>query len=284
VHPYLRRRDGEEPITYPHPALEPVLAKTLGVPPFQEQLMQLAVVAAGLTPGEADVLRRAMGSKRSLERMQALRQRLYDGMAANRVTGPPADDIYEKIKAFSSFGFPESHSIPFAFLALASSWLKLYYPAAFLAGLLNAQPMGFYSPQTLVHDARRHGITVLGVDINTSAAGATLEPTDTRGYTGPGPPQPAVRLGLASVRAISDDLAARIAGERDTNGPYTDMPTSPAESGSPPPRSRPSPPPAPSTASASPAAARCGPPARPPATGPGNSTSPQTPDHQGCRP
>jgi error-prone DNA polymerase len=223
VHPYLRRRDGEEPITYPHPDLEPALKKTLGVPLFQEQLMQLAVVAAGFTPGEADVLRRAMGSKRSLERMQALRQRLYDGMATNGITGPAADDIYEKINAFSSFGFPESHSISFAFLALASSWLKLYYPAGFLAGLLNAQPMGFYSPQTLEHDARRHGITVLGVDVNTSAAGATLEPTDARGYTGPGPAQPAVRLGLASVRTISEDLATHIAGERDTHGPYTGM-------------------------------------------------------------
>jgi error-prone DNA polymerase len=224
VHPYLRRRDGEEPITYPHPDLEPVLAKTLGVPLFQEQLMQLAVVAAGFTAGEADVLRRAMGSKRSVERMQALRQRLYHGMAAKNITGAAADDIWEKIKSFAAFGFPESHSISFAFLALASSWLKLYYPAAFLAGLLNAQPMGFYSPQTLVHDARRHGIEVRGVDINASAAQATtLEPTDARRYSGPGPTQPAVRLGLSSVRTLSKELAAQVAGERDSNGAYTDM-------------------------------------------------------------
>jgi error-prone DNA polymerase len=223
VHPYLRRRDGEEPVTYPHPDLEPVLAKTLGVPLFQEQLMQLAVVAAGFTPGEADVLRRAMGSKRSLERMQALRQRLYNGMHAKGIVGPAADDIWEKIKSFAAFGFPESHSISFAFLSLASSWLKLYYPTAFRAGLLNAQPMGFYSPQTLVHDARRHGITVLGVDINTSAADATLEPTDTRRYTGPGPAQPAVRLGLSTVRTLTEDLATQIATERDIHGAYTDM-------------------------------------------------------------
>jgi error-prone DNA polymerase len=223
VHPYLRRRDGEEPVTYPHPDLEAVLAKTLGVPLFQEQLMQLAVVAAGFTAGEADVLRRAMGSKRSVERMQALRQRLYDGMVAKSITGPAADDIWEKIKSFAAFGFPESHSISFAFLALASSWLKLYYPAAFLAGLLNAQPMGFYSPQTLVHDARRHGIEVRGVDINASAAQATLEPTDARRYSGPGPTQPAVRLGLSSVRTLSKELAAQVAGERDSNGAYTDM-------------------------------------------------------------
>jgi error-prone DNA polymerase len=200
-----------------------VLNKTLGVPLFQEQLMQLAVVAAGFTAGEADVLRRAMGSKRSVERMQALRQRLYDGMAAKGITGPAADDIWEKIKSFAAFGFPESHSISFAFLALASSWLKLYYPAAFLAGLLNAQPMGFYSPQTLVHDARRHGIEVRGVDINASAAQATLEPTDARRYSGPGPTQPAVRLGLSSVRTLSKELAAQVAGGRDRNGPYTDM-------------------------------------------------------------
>jgi error-prone DNA polymerase len=224
VHPYLRRRDGEEPVTYPHPDLEPVLSKTLGVPLFQEQLMQLAIIGAGFSPGEADQLRRAMGSKRSVERMEALRQRLYDGMTAKGITGSAADDIWEKIKSFAAFGFPESHSISFAFLALASSWLKLYYPAAFLAGLLNAQPMGFYTPQSLVHDARRHGIEVRGVDINTSGAGAVLESSTAAAYTGPGPNQPAVRLGLASVRTISDDLAQRIASDRDTHGPYTNMP------------------------------------------------------------
>src|SRR5262249_2089627 len=141
----------------------------LGVPLFQEQLMQLAVVAAGFTAGEADVLRRAMGSKRSVERMQALRQRLYDGMAAKSITRPAADDIWETMNCLAAFGFPESHSISIAFLALASSCLKRLSPAAFLAGLINAQPMGFCSPQTLVHDARRHGIEVRGVDINASA-------------------------------------------------------------------------------------------------------------------
>jgi error-prone DNA polymerase len=223
VHPYLRRRDGEEPITYPHPDLERVLKKTLGVPLFQEQLMQLAVVAAGFSPGEADTLRRAMGSKRSVERMEALRQRLYDGMAAKGITGAAADDIWEKIKSFAAFGFPESHSISFAFLAIASSWLKLYHPAAFLAGLLNAQPMGFYTPQSLVHDARRHGIEVRGVDINASGAGAVLEHAGPSGYAGPGPRQPAVRIGLSSVRTISKDLAAQIASERDDSGAYATM-------------------------------------------------------------
>jgi error-prone DNA polymerase len=223
VHPYLRRRNGAEPVTYPHPDLEPVLRKTLGIPLFQEQLMQIAVGAAGFSPGEADQLRRAMGSKRSADRMEALRQRLYDGMRTKGIVDAAADDIWEKIQSFASFGFPESHSISFAFLALASSWLKLYYPAAFLAGLLDAQPMGFYSPQSLVHDARRHGVEVRGVDINVSAAGARLEPTTARGYTGPGPAQPAVRLGLSVVRSISDQVAEQIAGDRTANGPYASM-------------------------------------------------------------
>src|SRR5690606_29360361 len=138
VHPYLRRRDGLEEVEYPHPSLEQHLERTLGIPLFQEQLMQIAVTAAGFSPGEADELRRAMGNKRSHAKMAALRQRLYDGMAANGITGQAADDIYTRIESFASFGFPESHSFSFAFLAMASSWLKRYYPAAFLAGLLNA--------------------------------------------------------------------------------------------------------------------------------------------------
>jgi error-prone DNA polymerase len=223
VHPYLRRRRRDEAITYPHPSLKPVLRKTLGVPVFQEQLMNIAVIGAGFSPGEADTLRRAMGSKRSVEKMESLRQRLYDGMAANGITGPPADDIYEKIKGFSSFGFPESHSISFAFLALASAWLKLYYPAALLAALLRAQPMGFYSPQSLVRDARQHGIEVRGVAVNASHADASLEPESSGTYSGPGPEQPAVRLGLSAVRTISADVATRIVDDRARRGPYTTM-------------------------------------------------------------
>jgi len=232
VHPYLRRRDGLEPITYPHPSLEPHLRKTLGVPLFQEQLMEIAMTACGFTPGQADDLRRAMGSKRSTEKMLALRQRLYDGMAAHSIIGATADDIYGKIQAFAAFGFPESHSISFAFLALASAWLKLHYPAAFLTALLNAQPMGFYSPQSLVHDARRHGVTVHGPDINVSAAAACLGPCDadipgrapdTPSGRGPSPRPLAVLLGLSNVRTISGDLAARIVTERDHNGPYRSM-------------------------------------------------------------
>ena len=165
VHPYIRRRNGQEPVTYLHPLLEKSLAKTLGVPLFQEQLMQMAIDVAGFTPAEADQLRQAMGSKRSHERMERLRDRLYEGMAANGITGEVADEIYDKLAAFANFGFPESHSVTFAYLVYSSSWLKLHYPAAFCAALLNAQPMGFWSPQTLVADARRHGV-VVGVDVN----------------------------------------------------------------------------------------------------------------------
>ncbi len=216
VHPYLRRRDGLEPVTYPHPDLEPILHKTLGVPLFQEQLMEIAIRVCGFTPGQADELRRAMGSKRSLEKMVAMKQRLYDGMAAHGLDRLTADDIYTKIQAFAAFGFPESHSISFAFLAIASSWLKLHYPDAFLAALLNAQPMGFYSTQSLVHDARRHGVTVLRPDVNISGADATLEPHEEA--TGL-----AVRLGLSGVRTIGADLAERIVAEREANGPFASM-------------------------------------------------------------
>lgn len=211
VHPYLRRRDGIDPVTYSHPDLEPVLAKTLGVPLFQEQLMEIAIRVCGFSPGQADELRRAMGSKRSAEKMVALKERLYSGMAAHGLSQEAADDIYHKIQAFAAFGFPESHSISFAFLAYASSWLKLRYPAEFLASLLNAQPMGFYSPQSLVHDARRHGVVVHGPAINLSAAAAILEQDG------------AVRLGISSVRAIGSDLAERIVALREAGGPYASM-------------------------------------------------------------
>ena len=170
VHPYLRRRNGEEPVTYPHPILEECLEKTLGVPLFQEQLMQIAIDAAGFTPGEADHLRQAMGSKRSKARMAAMRERLLDGMAERGITGETADEIATKLEAFAHFGFPESHSVSFAYLVYASSWLKLRHPTEFACALLNAQPMGFYSPHTLVRDAVRHGVEVLGPCVNASAA------------------------------------------------------------------------------------------------------------------
>ncbi len=223
VHPYIRRRNGKEPVTYLHPLLEPSLKKTLGVPLFQEQLMQMAIDVAGFTPAESDELRQAMGSKRSQERMERLRQRLYEGMAVNGITGDVADQIYEKLAAFANFGFPESHSVSFAYLVYASSWFKLHYPAAFCASLLNAQPMGFYSPHSLVQDARRHGVEVRTPDLNASDADADLEPVSAerpfqlpRGTdpTRSEIPQPAVRLGIGSVRGIGEDLAGTIAEGR----------------------------------------------------------------------
>jgi error-prone DNA polymerase len=224
VHPFIRRKRGDEKVTFPHESLKPALKRTLGIPLFQEQLMQIAVDAAGFSPAEADKLRRAMGSKRAVERIDALRERLYDGMAAKGITGGLADEIYEKIQAFASFGFAESHAISFALLVYASSWLKLHYPAAFCAALLNAQPMGFYSPQSLVHDAKRHGIETRKPDLNISAAAATLEAGD-----GPSQcpclhvPQPAVRLGLGSVRTIGTELAKSVVAERDAGGAFTSM-------------------------------------------------------------
>ena len=174
VHPYIRRRNGKEPVTYLHPLLKPALEKTLGVPLFQEQLMQMAIDVAGFTASEADELRRAMGSKRSVSRMNLLQERFAEGTAANGITPEITEQIWVKLVAFANYGFPESHSISFAYLVYASSWIKLHYPAAFCAALLNAQPMGFYSPHSLVQDARRHGVPTLPPDINLSGADAVL--------------------------------------------------------------------------------------------------------------
>ena len=213
VHPYIRRRNGVEPVTYLHPLLERSLAKTLGVPLFQEQLMQMAIDAAGFTPAESDELRRAMGAKRSVERMQRLRGRFFAGMASRGIGAEVGEQIWHKMVAFANYGFPESHSVSFAYLVYASAWIKLHYPAAFCAALLNAQPMGFYSPHSLCQDARRHGVVVHGPDINLSADAAVLEPCeDSTGGA-------AVRLGLSSVRGVGPELAAAMA----TDGPYDSM-------------------------------------------------------------
>lgn len=185
VHPFVRRKLGQEAITYVHPKLEPVLERTMGVPVFQEQLMQMAVAIGNCSAEDADLLRRAMGSKRGLERIDSLRETLYAGMAENGLVGQVADELYAKIQAFANFGFAESHSLSFALLVYASSWIKLHYPAAFLAGLLRAQPMGFYSPATLTADARRHGVQVRRPDLLRSGVEATLERVDdTPGRTG----------------------------------------------------------------------------------------------------
>ena len=213
VHPYIRRRNGTEPVTYLHPRLERSLAKTLGVPLFQEQLMQMAIDAAGFTPAESDELRRAMGAKRSVERMQRLRGRFFAGMAERGIGAEVGEQIWHKMVAFANYGFPESHSVSFAYLVYASAWIKLHYPAAFCAALLNAQPMGFYSPHSLCQDARRHGVVVHGPDVNLSADAAVLEPCETS--TGGA----AVRLGLSSVRGVGPELAAAMAQQ----APYESM-------------------------------------------------------------
>ncbi|MEJ8283198.1 error-prone DNA polymerase [Curtobacterium citreum] len=252
VHPYIRRRTGEEPITYIHPSLEPVLERTLGVPLFQEQLMQMAIAVGNCSGDDADLLRRAMGSKRGHEKIDRLRDKLYAGMSDNGIHGEDADAIYAKIQAFANFGFAESHSISFALIVYASAWMRLHYPGAFLAALLRAQPMGFYSPQTLVADARRHGVQVLRPDILRSGVDATLEPLgddqvlppcgdDACLVTEQPPVLPfdkalpddtarhrrdgafAVRLGLAEVASLSRKSAEKIVAERDANGPFTDM-------------------------------------------------------------
>lgn len=253
VHPFVRRKLGREPVTYAHPKLEPVLARTLGIPVFQEQLMQMAMAVGECSGEDADLLRRAMGSKRGVERIESLKAKLYDGMAGNGLTGEAADRIYAQIQAFASFGFAESHSLSFALLVYASSWLKLHYPAAFLSGLLRAQPMGFYSPATLVADARRHGVEVRRPDLLRSGVDAGLEPVaegaEARRVTGMAscreshqpavgdfdPEAPdvsaahrrdgafAVRLGLAGIRGIGRDLAARIVAERERAGDYASL-------------------------------------------------------------
>jgi error-prone DNA polymerase len=178
VHPYVRRKMGLEKVTYAHPKLKPVLERTLGIPVFQEQLMQMGVAVGDISGEDADLLRRAMGSKRGIERIESLKEKLYAGMARNGLVGDAADQIYAKIQAFANFGFAESHSLSFGLLVYASSWIKLHYPAAFLAGLLRAQPMGFYSPGTLVADARRHGVEVRRPDLHLSGVEALLEPVD----------------------------------------------------------------------------------------------------------
>jgi error-prone DNA polymerase len=222
VHPYIRRRNGQEPVTYLHPLLENSLGKTLGVPLFQEQLMQMAIDVAGFTPSEADQLRQAMGSKRSRARMEKLKQRLYEGMAERGITGDVADEIFVKMAAFANYGFPESHSVSFSYLVYASSWIKFHEPAAFCAALLNAQPMGFWSPHSLVQDAERHGVKVRTPDLNVSLAKATLEPCSPgSGETSVG--DVAVRLGIGTVRGIGEELAKEIEAVRVAGGAYTSV-------------------------------------------------------------
>ncbi|MGN6502391.1 MAG: error-prone DNA polymerase [Pseudolysinimonas sp.] len=252
VHPFVRRKLGQEEVTYAHPKLVPPLERTLGIPVFQEQLMQMAMAVGECSGEDADLLRRAMGSKRGLERIDSLKEKLYAGLASNGLVGEEADAIYAKIQAFANFGFAESHSLSFALLVYASSWIKLHYPAAFLAGLLRAQPMGFYSPASLTADARRHGVEVRRPDILLSGVDATLERVEPAAVAEPTgfdrcahrvqPPVGdfdrdapdataehrrdgnfAVRLGLAGVTRIGTKVAERIVAERESGGAFSSM-------------------------------------------------------------
>ena len=215
VHPYLRRRRGEEPVDYPHPSLEPVLAKTLGVPLFQEQVMRLAMTAADYTPGEADQLRRDMAAWRKSGRIERHRERLVGRMTAKGIEREFAEGVFEQIRGFGEYGFPESHAASFALIAYATAWLKCHYPDVFTCALLNAQPLGFYTPATIVDDAVRHGVEVRPVDVRFSQwecaleAGAGGQGVGARGQgSGAGGKRFAVRLGLRYVKGLSRERDA----------------------------------------------------------------------------
>ncbi|UJJ58525.1 error-prone DNA polymerase [Rhodanobacter denitrificans] len=217
VHPYLRRRNGEEPVDYPSPAFRDVLERTLGVPLFQEQVMKLAMVAADFTDGEADQLRRSMAAWKRHGGLEPHREKLVQGMLRNGYTAAFAARIFEQIKGFGSYGFPESHAASFANLVYASCWLKCHYPAAFACALLNAQPMGFYGPSQIVQDVRRHCVAVRPVDVRFSDWDCTLEP-DPRGHA----EARAIRLGLRMVRGCSEAAALRLMAAR-RQQPFADV-------------------------------------------------------------
>ena len=217
VHPYLRRRNGEEEVTYPHPCLKPVLEKTLGIPLFQEQVMRLAVVAADYTPGEADQLRRDMAAWRKSGQIDHHRDRLVNRMIEKGIEREFAERVFEQIRGFGEYGFPESHAASFALISYVTSWLKQHYPAAFMCSLLNAQPMGFYAPATIIDDAKRHGVEVLPIDVSHSAWDCTLDLTAGPSLTPNPSPQtwrgegvagdvgvglPAVRIGFRYVQGV----------------------------------------------------------------------------------
>jgi error-prone DNA polymerase len=230
VHPYLRRRRGEEPVGYPHPSLKPVLEKTLGVPLFQEQVMRLAMVAADYTPGEADQLRRDMAAWRRKGRIGRHRERLIQRMGAKGIAEEFAERVFQQIQGFGEYGFPESHAASFALISYATAWLKRHYPAEFTCALLNAQPMGFYSPATVIEDAKRRGIDVRPASVVHSAWDCTLESsgkqnTELRIQKGEFAhhvpqttdhqlPQFAVRMGLRYIKGLSRGDFERIEAAR----------------------------------------------------------------------
>ncbi|MGE4130563.1 MAG: DNA polymerase III subunit alpha [Bdellovibrionales bacterium] len=211
VHPFIRRRDGLEPVTYAHEDLRPILQKTCGVPIFQEQIMQIASTVAGFTPGEADELRRIMSSSwKKSDLMQGLKQRLISGMLSHGITHQYAEQIYQTIVGFASYGFPESHAASFALLTYASCYIKCHYPEVFVCGLLNAQPMGFYSPRALIMDAQRHRVKFLSLDILKSQYDYTLEGEN-------------VRTGFRAIYGLKEDHIQQVLDEREKNGPFQDL-------------------------------------------------------------
>jgi len=219
VHPYLRRRQGLEPVTYPHPALESVLGRTFGVPLFQEQVMELAMVAGGFSGGEADHLRRAMGTWRNHGRLEGILDKLVRRMENNGISPEYARRIADQIGGFGEYGFPESHAASFALLAYASAYLKCHYPALFAAALLNSQPMGFYSPASIVEDCRRHGVPVGAICVNRSHWESTLEDLPEQEAAGGF----RLRLGMCLVRGLRTEMADRLLAARHNSGHFSDL-------------------------------------------------------------
>ena len=240
AHPYFERRRGRAPVTYPHPCLEPILERTLGVPIFQEQILKMAMVAAGFSGGEAEELRRAMGFKRSVDAMRRIEGRLRAGMRERGIVGPAQEEILRGITSFALYGFPESHAASFALIAYASAYLKAHHPTAFLIALLNAWPMGFYHPATLIQDARRHGVEVLPIDVNHSdwtctwetinpewkqreGGGALSSPCGGREGRGERGRSAACRLGLRFVRGLRREIGRTIPRTHHAHGPYASV-------------------------------------------------------------
>jgi error-prone DNA polymerase len=215
MHPYMRRRQGKEEVTYPHPALEPVLKRTLGVPIFQEQLLRMAMAIANFTGAEADELRRAVGMRRSMERMKNLEGRLRAGMTRNNINPEAQDNIVHSISSFAMYGFPESHAASFALIAYASAYLKVHYLAAFTCALLNNQPMGFYSPAVLIKDAQRHGLRVRPIDIQHSLAICSLEEEADRSLS--------LRIGFNYARGMRSTSIEALLQERNLHGPFASV-------------------------------------------------------------
>jgi error-prone DNA polymerase len=212
MHPYMRRRQGREEVSYPHPSLEPVLKRTLGVPLFQEQLLRMAMVVASFSGAEAEELRRAVGMRRSIQRMKDLEGRLRAGMTRNGLSQEVQDNVVQSVSSFAMYGFPESHAASFALIAYASAYLKVHYMAAFTCGLLNNQPMGFYAPAVLIKDAQRHGLRVRPIDVQRSEALCALEPELDRSLS--------LRLGLNYAKSLRKSSADSLIASRIKDGAF----------------------------------------------------------------